>query len=68
MRASLLHGGNRQGVLAKAKETDALGIKDQAPGTLFMVFGQVDLQSIFVRSPSMNNTIFLVEVRLWPSL
>jgi hypothetical protein len=64
MRASLLHGGNLQGVLAKARETDALGIKDKAAGTLFMIFGQVDLQSIFVRCFSMNNTILLVEVRL----
>ena len=64
MRASLLRGGNRQGVPAKGKETDALGIKDQAAGTLFMIFGQVDLQSTFVRclSTSLNNTILLVEV------
>jgi hypothetical protein len=68
MRASLLHAGNRHGILAKAKEADALGIKYQAAGTLFMIFGQVDLQSIFVRWLSMNNTILLIEVCLWPSL
>jgi hypothetical protein len=55
-------GGSRQGVLAKAKETDALGIEDQAACALFMIFGQVDLQCIFVRCLSMNNTILLVEV------
>jgi hypothetical protein len=50
MRASLLHEGNWQIVLAKRqKETVALGIKDQAAGTLFMIFGQVDLRRIFAR-------------------
>jgi hypothetical protein len=62
MRASLLRCGNRKGVLAKAKEADALGIKDQAASTLFLIFEQVDLQSIVVRCPSVNNAILLVEV------
>jgi len=62
MRASLLHGDSRQGVLAKAKEANALGIKDQAAGTLFMIFGQVDLQSISVHCLSLNSTILLVRV------
>jgi len=58
----LLYGGNRQGVLVRARERDALGVKDQAASTLFMIFGQVDLRSIFVRCLSMNNIILLVEV------
>jgi hypothetical protein len=61
MRASLFHGGNRQDVLAKAKEADAPGIENQAAGTLFMIFEQVDLRSTFVRCPSMNNAILFVK-------
>ena len=49
-----------EGVQAKAKETDALWIKDQAASTLFMIFGQVDLRRIFLRC--LNNVILLVEV------
>ena len=62
MRASLLRGSNWQGALAKSKETDALGIKDQAASTLFMIFGQVDLRRNFARCLSINGTILLIEV------
>ena len=64
MRASLLHAGDQQGVLVKAKETlaDALGIKDEAASMLFMIFGQVDLGCIFGRCLSMINTVLLVGV------
>ena len=54
--------GDREGVLASAKETDALGIEDQAAGTLFMICGQVDLQCIFVGCLSINNINLLIEV------
>lgn len=64
MRASLMRGGNQKRVPERLKETDALGIKDQSAGTLFIIFGQVDPQSIFVRCLSMNNIVLLVEVRL----
>lgn len=62
MHASLFEWGQSARRTSESKGTDTLGIKDQAAGTLFMIFGQVDLQCIFVRFLSMNNTILLVEV------
>jgi hypothetical protein len=57
MYASLLH----EKIISKKVfklDSDALGVKDQAAGTFFMVSGQVDLRGIFFRP---RNGGFLVE-------
>jgi hypothetical protein len=50
--------GRQKGTLAKRKKTDALGIKDQSTGTLFMILGQVNFRLGFFNM----YVILLVEV------